>query len=192
VNEHIFAAVIANDEAEALLRVEEFDDAFAFADDLGRHSAPAAAAKAAASTAAAETAAASAVAAATIAETAASAPATVTKASAAAKAAALLITAVIAEAFFAEEIVALVAAAPAAIPLAPFIETHAPSEVSPPDPKTNALGPNGATGHGANQLTHRSAPYRKNSGRSSDSNGSGLARQAQGGLKHFSRLADGD
>ena len=43
VHEHILAAVIANDEAEALLRVEEFDDALAFADDLGRHSAATAA-----------------------------------------------------------------------------------------------------------------------------------------------------
>src|SRR5205085_7165405 len=39
VYEHILAAIIADDEAEALLRVEEFDDAFAFADDLWRHAA---------------------------------------------------------------------------------------------------------------------------------------------------------
>src|SRR6185503_19519183 len=52
VNEQILAAVIANHEAEALLRVEEFDDALAFANDLGRHSATRAAAGAAAESAA--------------------------------------------------------------------------------------------------------------------------------------------
>jgi hypothetical protein len=51
VNEHILPAVITDNEAEALLRIEEFYDALAFADDLGRHSA----ACAATSTAAAET-----------------------------------------------------------------------------------------------------------------------------------------
>ena len=71
VNEHILAAVIADDEAEALLRVEEFDDAFAFANDLGRHSAATAAA--AAETAAAAAAAAEATAAAAAAEAAATA-----------------------------------------------------------------------------------------------------------------------
>src|SRR5207237_10549885 len=66
VNEHILAAIVADDEAEALLPVEEFDDAFAFADDLGRHSAATAAAAAeATATAAAEAAAAAAAAIAT-------------------------------------------------------------------------------------------------------------------------------
>jgi hypothetical protein len=37
VNEHIFFAVITSDEAEALVPVEEFDDASAFANHLGRH-----------------------------------------------------------------------------------------------------------------------------------------------------------
>ena len=36
VHEHILAAVIADNKAEAFLRVEEFDDALAFADDLRR------------------------------------------------------------------------------------------------------------------------------------------------------------
>jgi hypothetical protein len=58
VNEHILAAVIADDEAEALLRVEEFDDAFAFADDLRRHSSTGAATGTTATEAAATTAAA--------------------------------------------------------------------------------------------------------------------------------------
>jgi hypothetical protein len=52
VHEHVFAAVIANNEAEALLAVEELNDALALADDLGRHSAAARAAEAAATTAA--------------------------------------------------------------------------------------------------------------------------------------------
>src|SRR4051794_40074982 len=34
VNEHILAAIVTDDEAEAFLRIEEFDDAFAFANDL--------------------------------------------------------------------------------------------------------------------------------------------------------------
>ena len=35
MDEHILAAIVTNDEAEALLSVEEFYDALAFADDLG-------------------------------------------------------------------------------------------------------------------------------------------------------------
>jgi len=56
VNEHVLAAIIADDEAEALLTVEEFDDTLAFADDLGGHAATTAATAAAetAATAAAE------------------------------------------------------------------------------------------------------------------------------------------
>jgi hypothetical protein len=63
VDEHIFAAFIALDEAEALASVEEFYDALALADDLRGHAATAAATAAsatkAAATAAAKTAAAS-------------------------------------------------------------------------------------------------------------------------------------
>ena len=40
VNEHIFAAIVTSDEAEALVTVEEFDDTSAFADDLGGHLRP--------------------------------------------------------------------------------------------------------------------------------------------------------
>src|SRR3546814_2108405 len=47
VHEHVFAAVIANDEAKTLLSIEEFYNAFAFTDDLRGHSAPAASASAA-------------------------------------------------------------------------------------------------------------------------------------------------
>jgi hypothetical protein len=43
VHEHIFAAFIALDEAEALCTVEELYDALALADDLGRHAAATAA-----------------------------------------------------------------------------------------------------------------------------------------------------
>jgi hypothetical protein len=42
VHEHIFAAIFALNEAETLLRVEEFDHAFAGADHLGRQTAAAA------------------------------------------------------------------------------------------------------------------------------------------------------
>jgi len=129
VHEDVFATVITDDKAEALLTVEELNDAGAFADDLRGHTV--AAAEAAATTAAAEaataataavtTAAAAAVAATTAATaeavTAAEA-ATITKAAAAAVAAA-------ATKFIAAEAITLVAATSAAIPTAPSIETHA-------------------------------------------------------------------
>jgi hypothetical protein len=51
VDEHVLTAIIAHDEAEALLAVEEFNDALAFADDLGRHAATRAAAAEAATAA---------------------------------------------------------------------------------------------------------------------------------------------
>jgi len=69
MHEHILAAIVAHDEAEALLRVEEFDGAGPFADDLRGHAATAA--TAAAETAAAATAAEATAAAAAITETAA-------------------------------------------------------------------------------------------------------------------------
>jgi hypothetical protein len=157
VDENVLAAVIANDEAEALLGVEEFDDAFAFANDLRRHSAAAATAAAAEpaaaapGAAAAKSAAASATAeAAAITETAAATAAAIATTTAAAVGRALLEAKIAVWLLAAEEIVALVTTAPAAVSLAPFVETHEPSETcSPPTPQTNALGPNGATGHGA-------------------------------------------
>jgi hypothetical protein len=134
VNEHILSAIIADDEAETFLRIEEFDDAFAFADDLRGHSATAAAtaasetSAAAAAVTAASAAEAAAVAVATPAASAAEAAAiTITSpaASAAAEAAALLVTGpyftckiVFAEAF------ALIPTATAAVSFAPSIETH--------------------------------------------------------------------
>src|SRR5688572_951564 len=79
VDEHVLAAIVADDEAEALLRVEELDHALALADDLRGHSAASAAAAAAepaAAAAAAEAAtAAAAEPAAATAVTAAAAPA---------------------------------------------------------------------------------------------------------------------
>jgi hypothetical protein len=137
MDEHVLAAVIANDEAETLLRVEELYDALAFADDLRGHSATTATAAAtkaaAAATAAAEaTATAAAVAAATTAAITEGRPVAEASASAAvaAAAAALLKSYLIAEiAFFAEDIVALVTTAATAVPLAPSIETHEPSEL---------------------------------------------------------------
>src|SRR5947209_5714220 len=103
MDEHVLASVITNDETEAFLRIEEFDDAFAFANDLGRHSAAATASAAAETSAAAATA-----------------------AKATATAAALLKSAALfGESLSAEEIVTLIAAAPAAVAFAPSVETHA-------------------------------------------------------------------
>src|SRR5205085_8592097 len=45
VDEDILAAIVADDEAEAFLAVEEFDDALGLADDLRGHAATAAAAQ---------------------------------------------------------------------------------------------------------------------------------------------------
>jgi hypothetical protein len=131
MDEHVLPAIVSDNEAETLLRVEEFDDAFAFANDLWGHSAAtgstAAEASATSTAAAAEsTSASSSVAKAAASASAAAEAAAVTKAStsAAAEAAAFLGPALLAEIFF-EETVALVAAAPAAVAFAPFIETHA-------------------------------------------------------------------
>ena len=181
MDEHVLAAVIANDEAEALLRIEEFDDALAFADDLRGHPATGAAASAAEAAAAAATeatASAAAIAAGTTAEaaavtvTAAATAAAIASTSAAAVAAALLETAaeITCETFFAAETFALVATATPALAFAPSIETHNRPYFLARLSKTNALGPNGATGHARNPLTHRSGHYSKNEPRSSDSN----------------------
>jgi hypothetical protein len=134
VDEHVLAAIVPDDEAEALVRVEELDDALALADDLGRHSAAARgteASAAAARTRAAEaaTSAAAAIAAASAAEavaaaaiTAAAAAEAVATATAAAAEAASFKSA--AELVTAADIVALVFAATAALTAAPSVETH--------------------------------------------------------------------
>jgi hypothetical protein len=117
MDEHVVTAVVADDEAESLLRIEELDDALPFADDLGRHS-TSAASEAATGTAAAESAAIGT----TVATVAAAESATVTVRPLA-EPAALSKTAAIAGAFL-EEPVALVPAATAAVALTPSIETH--------------------------------------------------------------------
>ena len=141
VNEHILAAIITHDEAEALLRVEEFYDASRFANHLGRHAATAAKAAAATSTstAATETAAAAATTAEAVAATgkaaAAAAAESVTAAGktaataaepVSAAEAATIAEATAAAAIVAAETVALVPAAPAAFAAAPSIKTHCP------------------------------------------------------------------
>jgi hypothetical protein len=129
MHENIFAAIITDDEAEALLAVEELYNALAFANDLGRHAAAttAAAAKTTAAAAAAAEAAASAATAkaATVTTAAAAKTAAITEtapvaAETAAKAATALIR--ISAVTLVAETVALVLAAPGA---ASSIKTHA-------------------------------------------------------------------
>jgi hypothetical protein len=126
VNEDVLAAIVTNDEAKALLTIEEFYDAGAFSDNLGRHAATATAAAAAktAATAAAE---------ATAATGTAAKAAAITKTAAAAAAKAASITPALATAIataeiisktaetFVAETVSLVLAAPAAS----SVKTHA-------------------------------------------------------------------
>ena len=118
VHEHIFAAIVPDDETETLLAIEEFYDALALAHYLGRHSASttAAAAWAAEAATAAETAAISSESAA-VTKTAAKTP-IISEPAAVAAAAMIRITAVT----FVAETVSLVLAAPAA---ATSVKTHA-------------------------------------------------------------------
>jgi hypothetical protein len=111
VHKYIFAAIIANDEAKAFLRVKEFYDTCAFTDNLCWHC-RATRRTASAKTAATCTAATKAI---TTAKAATAAAKTVTAAESAASAAILIVT----------ETVPLISAAPAAIAATPFIETHA-------------------------------------------------------------------
>jgi hypothetical protein len=150
VNEHILAAIVTDNEAEALLRVEEFDDALALANDLGRHSATSAAAaeSAAAATtaaaaeataAAAEATAPAAIAAAT-ASTAAAEAATITES--AAEAAAVSKTSLGTCELIPTKTVALVTAATTAVTLTPSIETHGnPNSLVPRNQKNQRAGP---------------------------------------------------
>ena len=140
VDEHVFAAVITDDEAEALLRVEELDHAGAFADDLRGHAA-ATAAEAATTAAAAETTAAAAEAATVAAAEAAATEATTAEAATitAAKAAATEAAAAVAAAateIVAAETVALVATTSATIAAATFVVTHNPIRL-PGSPASN-------------------------------------------------------
>jgi uncharacterized protein YerC len=126
VDEHVLTTTILNDEAEALLSVEELDDAFAFANDLCRHLRTRAAAETAATATAAEaiTAATETVAAATAAAEAitaaaeAIATATAEAVTAAAAEAAVKTTTAVAKA------VTLVVATPAALTAPTSIKTH--------------------------------------------------------------------
>jgi ribonuclease D len=201
MDEHVLAAIVADDEAEAFLRVEEFDDAFAFADDLRGHSATGTAAAAAAKTAAASTAtaestAASAAATITVAATAASAVAATAgipaAAAAAPEAAALLIPEIAVLLFFAKT-VAFVAAATAAVPLAPSIETHEPSELLmpalPAKPTRSGKTAQPVVARNHSRTVH--ALTRKMRAAPDTRIGAGLAWQASAGLKRFDGLAQG-
>jgi len=124
VNEYVLATIITDDEAEALLSIEEFNGALAFADDLGRHAAATTAGTATEATTATAAIATATTAAATKAITAAeaaAAEAVATAAIAAASATKAVTTAIVAEAFFAKT----VALVPAALSAPPTIETHA-------------------------------------------------------------------
>jgi hypothetical protein len=170
VNEHILAAIFTDDEAKALLRVEELYDALSFTDNLGGHSATTARAAAAetAAAAAAEATASTAEAAATVAVTAATAAvsttastasesATVTYSTAAAAAAAEAIAAAETR-FITTETVALVPAATATIAFAPSVETHpVQTSLCPQFENNQRAGPKGATGCARFSLTHGSA-----------------------------------
>jgi glucose/arabinose dehydrogenase len=128
VDENVFAAAILHDKAEALLTVEEFDDAFAFADDLGRHlRASTAAAEATAAAAAAEAITATAKAVAATTETVATAAAeaiTATTETATAAEAVTATEATVETTAVTAEVVALVVATSAALAAPPSIKTH--------------------------------------------------------------------
>jgi hypothetical protein len=119
VDEHVVPAVVADDEAESLLGIEELHDALPFADDLGRHASTAAEATASAATiAAAAITAAAAIAAAAESTAIAIASASATEAAAILESAAVTVT------VFSEEPVALVPSATATVAPTPSIETH--------------------------------------------------------------------
>ena len=130
VDEHVFRAIVTDDEAKALLAVEELYDASAFANNLGWHAAAAATAAAEAATAAAAKAATAAAAETTAAATAAEAITAAAEAAAITTAETTTISKTTAEAatiaaavkIVVAETVALVLAAPAA---ATSIKTHA-------------------------------------------------------------------
>jgi len=122
MNENVLTAIVTDNEAESLLAVEEFDDALALADDLGRHARTAeATATTAAAAATAESTAATAAVAATATAIAITTTGVTTAETVAAAEAAILISAVV---LFAET-VALVSAAPAALAATPSVKTHA-------------------------------------------------------------------
>jgi hypothetical protein len=156
VNEHVLAAIVANDEAEALLAVEELYGALGFTNDLRGHAAAAAAATAAAettaaaaaiATAAAATAEAIATAAEAVAATAEAIAATTVAAATAEAIAAATVTAATTTTITAVAVIAeAVALVPAAaLPAPPSIETHAvqifPKLIRPVHEKPTRRGP---------------------------------------------------
>jgi hypothetical protein len=128
VNEHIFATIIADNKAKAFLPVEEFYNASALTNDLGRHRWPTRGTAATKTTAAASTA----TKAIATAKTAATAAESITTAAKTAAAAAILIV---------TKTVPLVSAAPAAITTAPFIETHAKNNFPQNSSESSSLTP---------------------------------------------------
>jgi hypothetical protein len=122
VDKHVFTAIITDDKAKALLPVEEFYDARAFANDLCRHATTGTAATTAETTTAAAAETTATATAESVAATAAKAITATTEpvaATAAAEAASVTAAAFIAKA------ITLVASASAAISAATLIETHA-------------------------------------------------------------------
>jgi len=157
VDEHVFAPVITNDEAEALLRVEEFDDSLRLSDYLRGHSATATAAAAESTSA-------------TAAAVTATESAAIAKAARLTVASALLESTAILETVFAEKAVALVSAATAAVAFTPSVETHAVQTfLVPQNHQNQRAGEHGATGLGCAFLTHHLQPYMKKKPCSSDS-----------------------
>ena len=122
VDEHVFRAIVTDDEAKALLAVEELYDASAFANNLGWHAAAAATAAAEAATAAAAETTAAATAAEAITAAAEAAAITTAETTTISKTTAEAATIAAAVKIVVAETVALVLAAPAA---ATSIKTHA-------------------------------------------------------------------
>jgi hypothetical protein len=139
VNKHVFATAVLNDKAEALLAIEEFNDAAAFANNLGRHRRTACATTpeaAAAASAATETAATAAEAITATAKTVAAAAKAISAAAEPVTAEAATKTAAAAE-IIAAKTVALVASAPAAFAAASSVKTHAVSYFPESPPAKN-------------------------------------------------------
>jgi hypothetical protein len=147
MHEHIFAAVITDNKAEALLPIEKFNDARAFANDLCGH-ATTGTATTTTTTAAAEATAAAAKTTTAAAESVA-ATATATEAITAAGKAAAITTAAAAAAAFITEAIAFITSASAAITAATFIETHAVPVLSSKSPAC-LIQETSCTGRGQN------------------------------------------
>jgi hypothetical protein len=144
MHEHIFAAVITDNKAKALLPIEKFNDARAFTNDLCGH-----ATTGTATTAAEATATAAAAKTTTAAAESVAATATATEAITAAGKAAAITTAAAAAAAFITEAIAFITSASAAITAATFIETHAVPVLSSKSPAC-LIQETSCTGRGQN------------------------------------------